>query len=269
MKRLRDLDLKRHLGDPALKAAFVTPMFDLIAPRYDAFTRLFSFGMDASWKRALLAHALTAQGDVHYALDLACGTGDLAFAVAAARRAARVAGVDASQEMLVLARARVDKGRADAGRADAGGADAGGADIADIADRVRFLHGDLSALPASDRSADLITCGYGFRNANFAPALRECARVLRPRGVLAVLDFYRPQARLWRTLFLGYLRAAGNIVGWWWHREPVVYGYIAHSIDAYISAAEFTRTADSAGFDLVRLETHLGGGVAIHILRRR
>ena len=255
MKRLRDLDLKRHLADPALKAAFVTPMFDLIAPRYDAFTRLFSFGMDANWKRALLKHALSAAVDVRDGLDLACGTGDLAFAVAAARHLAHVVGVDASQEMLVLARARA--------RAAVGG------DAADRAKRVKFLHGDLSALPTNDRSADLVTCGYGFRNANLGPALRECARALRPGGVLAVLDFYRPAPPLWRALFLGYLRAAGNVVGWWWHREPVVYGYIAHSMNAYVSVPEFTRAAHEAGFDLVRLETYFGGGVAIHILRRR
>ena len=262
MKRLRDLDLKRHLADPALKAAFVTPMFDLIAPRYDAFTRLFSFGMDAHWKCALFTHALAATGDVHDVLDLACGTGDLAFAVAAERHAARVAGIDASQEMLSLARGRACGG-------SGVGHDAGVAYATGTAERVTFKHGDLSALPANDRSTDLITCGYGFRNANLTPALAECARVLRPGGVLAVLDFYRPASRLWRFLFLGYLRAAGNVVGWWWHREPVVYGYIAHSIDAYVSATEFTIAAHRAGFDLVRLETHLGQGVAIHILRRR
>jgi hypothetical protein len=66
--RLGALDLAAHLADPARKQAFVTPMFDIIAPRYDDFTRLFSFGMDASWKREALAAASEAQPVVTRAL---------------------------------------------------------------------------------------------------------------------------------------------------------------------------------------------------------
>jgi len=249
MPPLRDLDLQRHLDDPALKPAFVTPMFDLIAPRYDEFTRLFSFGMDAGWKRELLTQALATTGELRTTLDLACGTGDLAFAVGSARGTSRVVGVDASTNMLSIARAR--------------------ASAAGLADRVTFREGDMSSLPAPDASIDLVTCGYGFRNANLAPSLAECARVLRSGGVLAALDFYRPPSALWRALFLGYLRATGNAVGWWWHREPVAYGYIAHSIAAYVTSTEFTTTASRAGLELVRVSTHLGGGVATHVLRKR
>ena len=249
MPRLRDLNLHEHLGDPARKAAFVTPMFDLIAPRYDDFTRLFSFGMDRVWKHALLEQALDAATELRDALDLACGTGDLAFAVASARAGTRVTGIDASTEMLVLARARAAEATLD--------------------NRVEFREGDLAALPAADAGTELVTCGYGFRNANLAPALAECARVLRPGGTLAVLDFYRPEPAFWRALFLGYLRAAGNLVGWWWHREPVAYGYIAHSIAAYVTIAEFTTAAQNAGFEIVVVKSYLGGGVATHILRRQ
>lgn len=249
MQRLRDLDLERHLNDPALKPAFVTPMFDLIAPRYDEFTRLFSFGMDVKWKRTLMHRAFAASGTVNEAVDLACGTGDLAFAIAAACPGADVVGVDASAAMLTLARTRSDR--------------------TGLAPRVRFVDGDLSALPIPDASADLMTCGYGFRNANLHPALIECARVLRSTGVLAVLDFYRPEPRLWRTLLLAYLRAAGNVVGWWWHGEPVAYGYIAASIESYVSIDQFTRAAGDAGFDIVKTDSFLAGGVAVHILRRR
>ncbi|HJR62832.1 MAG TPA: class I SAM-dependent methyltransferase, partial [Gemmatimonadaceae bacterium] len=93
---LRGLDLDAHLSDPALKQRFVTPLFDLIAPRYDRFTQLFSFGMDRRWKEALLSDV---EGSVHAGsrvLDLACGTGDLALELARRTSAGGVAGIDAS-----------------------------------------------------------------------------------------------------------------------------------------------------------------------------
>jgi ubiquinone/menaquinone biosynthesis methyltransferase len=243
MARLRDFDMAAHVADPARKAAFVTPMFDLIAPRYDDFTRRFSFGMDSGWKRSLIDRALTHSPAPRDVVDLACGTGDLGAAVATRVADARVTGVDASREMLGLARQR--------GTA------------------VTFRDADLAQLPFADASVDLMTAGYAFRNGLLAPSLAECARVARPGAVLAVLDFYRPVRAVWRTLFLAYLRAAGNIVGWWWHREPVAYGYIAHSIDTYVSVAGFSDAARLAGFEPIEVGSFLGGGVAIHILRRR
>lgn len=249
MVRLRDLDLGRSLADPARKADFVTPMFALIAPRYDDFTRLFSFGMDAGWKRTLVAGALAACPRPRQVVDLACGTGDLALAVAAAARTPRVTGVDASREMLTFANVR--------------------ATAAGVSGRVAFEHGDLGRLILPTASADLVTAGYAFRNGpTLDVALREVARITRPGGVLGVLDFYRPERALWRRAFLAYLRAAGNLVGWWWHREPIAYGYIAASVDAFVTANGFTRAACDAGFRLLRLDTRLGGGIAIHLLIR-
>lgn len=254
MRRLRDYDLARHLRDPVLKPQFVTPMFDLVAPRYDDFTRHFSFGMDAGWKRILIRLALARAPGASRVLDLACGTGDLAFAVARAATlpAARVTAIDASRKMLACAAARAVT------------------EPAHIAGRVAFELGNLDQLAADDASADLVTAGYAFRNAPaLDAALAEAARVTRPGGVLAVLDFYRPAGAVWRGVFLGYLRAAGSLFGWLWHREPIAYGYIAHSIDAFVTAAEFRDALTVAGFDVVEERRYLGGGVAVHVARRR
>jgi demethylmenaquinone methyltransferase/2-methoxy-6-polyprenyl-1,4-benzoquinol methylase len=254
MPSLRDLDVDAHLGDPALKQRFVTPMFDIVAPRYDRFTRLFSFGMDRGWKEELLAAAVAdtpAMGAV--VLDLACGTGDLAFAAAARLPGARVAGVDASPAMIDAAKARR--------RAQAGGA----------AGTVAFRVGDMTRLDGvADASVDLVTAGYGFRNVpDFRAALAECARVLKPGGRLLTLDFYRPESAPWRALFLAYLRVAGDVVGWLWHREPVVYGYIARSIDHFVSWREFAAALEQSGFVVERVRRHLLGGIAMHAARRR
>jgi demethylmenaquinone methyltransferase/2-methoxy-6-polyprenyl-1,4-benzoquinol methylase len=249
---LRGLDVEAHLSDPSLKQRFVTPMFDLIAPRYDAFTRLFSFGLDGTWKEELLRDAVAGAPPEAVVLDLACGTGDLAFALASRIAGARVTGVDASPRMIDEANER---------RAVASGPEG----------RVAFRVGDMSRLDGiADASVDVVTAGYGFRNVpDPRQALAEVARVLAPGGRLLTLDFYRPANSLWRPLFLGYLLAAGNLVGWLWHREPVVYGYIAHSIAHWLSWRDFSRALEEAGLSVERVRVKLLGGMAVHVARKR
>ncbi|MDQ6830803.1 MAG: class I SAM-dependent methyltransferase, partial [Gemmatimonadota bacterium] len=137
------------------------------------------------------------------------------------------------------------------------------------AERVRFEVGDMCALAMKSGSARIVTAGYGLRNVpDFRIAIAEIARVLEPDGVFVALDFYRPTSALWRRLFLGYLAIAGNIVGWAWHREPVVYGYIARSIDHFVSIEEFSGALEDAGLQVERVTRKLRGGVAIHVARK-
>jgi ubiquinone/menaquinone biosynthesis methyltransferase len=231
--------LERHLSDPSLKQQFVTPMFDIIAPRYDAFTRLFSFGLDRRWKQVLLDEVEPYVSTSTRALDLACGTGDLAFALSAL--GADVTGIDASAQMVSAALTRSHVGAP------------------------KFVVGDMTQLDASDESVDVVTAGYGLRNVpDFKRALREIARVLRPGGRLLTLDFYKPRARVWRSVFLSYLSVAGNTVGWLWHREPVVYGYIARSVDHFVTIDEFNTALVECGFTVERVHSRLQGGIAVH-----
>ena len=210
----------------------MTPMFELIAPRYDDFTRLFSFGMDARWKGALMRWLDEAAPQAGTMLDVACGTGDLALAAARLRPAARVVGVDAASRMTALATRRVA--------------------AADAA-RLSFSTGDLTRLDLPDASVDVVTAGYALRNVpDYEAGIAELGRVLRPGGQLLTLDFYRPAAPWWRELFLGYLRLSGSAVGWWWHRAPVVYAYIAHSIRHFVTADDFSRSLRAEGFDVRR-----------------
>ena len=248
-QRLTDLNLEEHLADPALKQQFVTPMFDVIAPKYDRFTRVFSFGMDVGWKRemmALVSHSITPDARV---LDLACGTGDLAFAAGAHATRGEVLGLDASPMMIERARARA------AGES--------------TSPSVQFAVGDLTMLDVPDASVDVITAGYALRNVpDYERGVSEMARVLKPGGVVATLDFYRPESSPWRRLFVFYLSIAGNWVGWLWHREPVVYGYIARSIEHFVSWQRFSAALEANGLRVETVRTKLLGGVAIHVARK-
>jgi demethylmenaquinone methyltransferase/2-methoxy-6-polyprenyl-1,4-benzoquinol methylase len=241
---LGDLDLDRHLADPALRQAYVTPMFDLIASRYDRFTRVFSFGMDQGWKRALIAAASRSIVPSGVVCDAATGTGDLAFALSAARPDLEIAATDVSLEMLALAGERRERTGAK---------------------QVSVSAGDLSALPFPAASLDAITAGYALRNTpDWRASVSEMSRVLRPGGQVFTLDFFLPASSLWREAFLGWLWGAGRAVGWWWHREPMAYGYIAHSIRHFTTAEGFSSGLRDAGFEVRSVRSKLGGGVAIH-----
>jgi demethylmenaquinone methyltransferase / 2-methoxy-6-polyprenyl-1,4-benzoquinol methylase len=244
--RLRDLDAEAHLDDPALRQRYVTAVFDLIAPRYDAFTRRFSFGMDASWKREVVRLAVDAANASGRATsiiaDLACGTGDLASALVGSGR--QIIGLDASIEMLDRAAAR---GRTTRARAPA------------------LVAGDMIALPLRDASVDVVTVGYGLRNASHLRAtLDEVTRILRPGGHLVALDFFKPANALWRQLFLGYLGLAGSVYGWVWHREPSAYGYIPRSIRRFVTANELTAELAARCFDVYHVAPKLFGGICVH-----
>lgn len=250
-RTLRGLDAEEHLDDPALRQRYVTAVFDLVAPRYDQFTRWFSFGMDASWKREVVRLAIAAcdsrAGRTHTIADLACGTGDLASALAAGRR--RVVGVDVSVDMLTHAAARTRS-------VDA---------IVPL-----LAAGDMTALPFGDASIDVVTIGYGLRNASrLEAALDEATRILRPGGHLITLDFFKPATAVWRTLFLGYLAVAGNLYGWAWHREPAAYGYIPRSIRRFVTAGGLSTELAARGFDVYHVGRKLFGGICVHGAEKR
>lgn len=244
---LSRVDLAQALRDAEKKAAFVTPMFEHVAPRYDDFTRLFSLGMDQRWKRTLIAWLAELSPSPGTILDVACGTGDLALASAKVFRRARVLGIDAAHGMIERAKARA----------------------MEYEGRVSFAAGDLSQTGLPLESQDAVLAGYAFRNVGrLDAALEEMARVLKSGGMLYTLDFYKPVNPIWRRTFLLWLKAAGSAVGWWWHRAPVIYAYIADSIDAWLTGREFELALGESGFELVRSRSYLGGGIQLHAFRR-
>jgi demethylmenaquinone methyltransferase/2-methoxy-6-polyprenyl-1,4-benzoquinol methylase len=246
-RALRELDPAGHLDDPGRKQPYVTFMFDLLAPGYDAFTRVFSFGMDAAWKasliRAAAAETTGAAGDF---ADLACGTGDLTMLLRQHLPRARVFSVDISAEMLGEARKRHP--------GDAG---------------LRVVLGDVSALAFRNGSMDGVTVGYGLRNLPDAGVgIAEIRRILKGGGVVAILDFFKPRGRVWRSLFVGYLFVFGSLAGWLWHGDPTTFNYIARSIRRFVTLDELVRDLSASGFDVMSVERRLGGGIGLVVARK-
>src|SRR5207249_1975243 len=170
----RAMPLGDLIATPEGKRRYVRRLFATIADRYDFITIALSYGQDRRWKRRLVAMA--APMPAMRALDLATGTGDIAFALAA--RGAVAVGLDITPRMIELARTKIGQERLDGLEHPAPPA---------------FLVGDMLALPFPDCSFDLVTTGYGLRNVpDLTTSIEEIRRVLRPGGRLLSLDFDRP-----------------------------------------------------------------------------
>jgi len=232
------MSLRERLATPDGKRRYVRGLFATIADRYDLITRLLSYGQDRRWKQRLVKMAAPAPGS--RALDLATGTGDIAFALSAA--GAEVVGLDVTLRMIELARAKADGAQAP-----------------------RFLVGDMLALPFPAHSFDLITTGYGLRNVpDLGVAIEEIRRVLKPGGRVLSLDFDRPENPMLRAAYLSYLSLVGGAVGWMLHRDPDTYRYIPASIRNYPGAAAVARMMVARGFTRATHHAVLGGLMAIH-----
>lgn len=245
----RRVPLDDALASPAAKGRYVRRLFSTIADRYDLITVLLSFGLDAGWKRLVVRFADPRPDQP--ALDLACGTGDIAFGLAS--RGARVIGLDITHRMLQLARRRAQTESRPARQTP----------------NPLFVQGDMASLPFPAVAFDLVTTGYGLRNVpGLERALNEIARVLRPGGTFVSLDFNRPASAVVRGIYLSYLRLVGGALGWVLHRDPDTYRYIPASIERYPGAPAVTQMILRAGFTSATWRPVLGGLMAIHVARK-
>lgn len=222
------------LDAPARKRAFNAAHFAAAAARYDVATIAMSFGRDRSWKRQLVADLPRLPHPC--CLDLACGTGDLSRLLAGRYPRGCVIGLDLTRAMLALAAAR------------------GGPT------HLNYLQGDMHALPLASASCDLVTGGYALRNApDLDRALAEIARVLRPGGHAAFLDFAKAgtPARQHRQycLLRFWCGLWGRLLSGSWE----VHGYIAESLRAFPGEAELNDMLQSHGLVLHTRHRLLGG----------
>src|SRR5215472_476160 len=216
----------------------IREMFTQIAPRYDLLNHLLSFELDRLWRgrTAKRLRPILERPDA-LVLDLCCGTGDLAFAVAHAGKA-RIVGADFAHTMLVRARAK--------------SADLSAADGASATTRVPFFEADALCLPFADASFDLVTSAFGFRNlANYEAGLREIYRVLKPGGTIAILEFAEPPEGFLGDLYRWYFTKVLPGIGWLLSGHESAYTYLPKSVSRFFRPPQLAAAMRRVGYRTV------------------
>jgi demethylmenaquinone methyltransferase/2-methoxy-6-polyprenyl-1,4-benzoquinol methylase len=222
-------------------ATEVRGMFDRIAGVYDVMNSAMTAGLHHEWRQRAVERAEVGPGAD--ALDICCGTGDLALELR--RRIGpdgRVVGTDFSEPMLEIARRKSGEESLP----------------------VEFGWADALDLPYGDASFDAVTIGFGARNlADLDKGLSEMARVLRPGGRLVILEITRPQREPLSTFYsLWFDRLVpviGNLAG-----DPEAYSYLPNSVRTFPEPRDLAARIDGAGFERIRWLLLAGGIIAIH-----
>ena len=217
-------------------------MFDRIAGVYDLMNTAMTAGLHHGWRTRAADRAELTEGDS--ALDLCCGTGDLALELRARVGASgRVVGADFSERMLELANEKaLDRGMPD----------------------VTFEWADALELPYSDASFDAVTVGFGVRNlADLDIGVGEMARVLRPGGRLVILEITQPQKPPLSTFFSLWFDRIVPLLGRF-AGDPEAYSYLPESVRSFPPPAGLAEIMDRAGFERIRYTILAGGIIAIH-----
>jgi demethylmenaquinone methyltransferase/2-methoxy-6-polyprenyl-1,4-benzoquinol methylase len=209
----------------------IAGMFDAIAPRYDLLNHLLSAGIDRRWRAKAIASLHLQGGET--LVDVCTGTADVALE--AGERAARIVGVDFAGAMLARGRVKVQDAGADR--------------------RITLVRGDAMRLPAADASADAVTVAFGIRNVEKPEVgLAEMARILRPGGRLAILEFGMPRLPGVAALYRWYFSRVLPFIGRRLSGHTAAYSYLPASVGTFPPPAEFMTLLRQAGFSQVRAD---------------
>jgi demethylmenaquinone methyltransferase/2-methoxy-6-polyprenyl-1,4-benzoquinol methylase len=226
-------------------AVLVREMFANISARYDLLNHLLSGNMDKRWRRkvACAMQSVTAGGRI---LDVACGTGDLAFALFEAT-GTRVIGTDFCRPMLEIANRKARERK----------------------EAIPFIEGDALELPFASGSFEGVTIAFGLRNlSSFEGGLRELFRVLRPGGLMVVLEFSKPVVPGFRALFQFYFTRMLPLLGGVVSGSKSAYEYLPDSVARFPDQKELAALMRKLGFADVHYSNLTGGIAALHFGRK-
>ncbi|MFW6283789.1 MAG: bifunctional demethylmenaquinone methyltransferase/2-methoxy-6-polyprenyl-1,4-benzoquinol methylase UbiE [Desulfosalsimonas sp.] len=236
-----------NVNDQRMERDFIQSMFDAIAPRYDVLNRLLSMRQDVYWRRRLVAAMDLGQNA--RVLDAACGTGDVMLEIWRQKPEARVCGIDFSTEMLGIAARKIRQ----AGKTPRG----------------QLLAADVLHPPFAQQSFDGISIAFGIRNITRRDlALAQFFSLLRPGGIMAVLELSTPRPEALRRLYLLYFRKILPAIGGLFSKNMRAYHYLPESVLNFPRPVAFAGSMETAGFTDVGWKS-LSAGIATLYTGRR
>jgi demethylmenaquinone methyltransferase / 2-methoxy-6-polyprenyl-1,4-benzoquinol methylase len=225
-------------------AQWVQRMFASIAPKYDFLNHLLSLNVDRRWRKVLMSRLMPVlKQPTATVLDLCCGTGDVLLDLQEIA-AAPVIGIDFCHPMLVTARRKAAARKLEP----------------------PLIEADALGLPLADDSLDAISIAFGFRNfANYGAGLQELHRVLKPDGVIAILEFSHPEALIVKSAYGFYSRFLLPNIGALLSGCREAYAYLPDSIRKFPRAPELCSMMEQAGFRDNDFQLLTGGIAALHL----
>jgi len=218
-------EIKPFASDKAKKQQ-VEEMFDGIAARYDLMNRLFSAGIDMKWRKKTIS--FLKKIEPKKILDIATGTADMAILACRLLNPEKVTGLDLSAEMLELGRKKIEK--------------------EGLVNKIELAKGDAEAINFPANSFDAVMVAFGVRNfENLENGLGEMLRVLKPGGMLVILEFSKPNWGF-KNLYNLYMGIVAPEVARWFRQNKDAYRYLNRSSNAFPDRKDFTAILDSVGF---------------------
>ena len=204
----------------------VTKMFDAISTNYDGLNRVISFGIDVKWRKKVVE--IVGKNNPHQILDIATGTGDLALMMANLNPD-RIVGLDISTGMLAVGKQKIAK--------------------ANLSEKIEMIVGDSEDMPFEDETFDAITVSFGVRNfANLDKGLKEIARVLKPTGVLVILETSNPTKFPFKQGYKLHTNVILPIIGKLFSKDKVAYSYLSESANYFPFGEKFNNILRKNGF---------------------